>query len=67
MGKGTLLVVTLFFIIVFLSGVDSIFENNTSYQWIGLLTLLISSSYVFINKEDIILMDRYLKKIVKWR
>lgn len=60
-----LLLITLTVVLLFFSGVDSIIESASAYQWIGILVLLISSSYILIDKEDIIIMERYLTKLFK--
>lgn len=63
--KGMIVIVTLTFFMLFLSGIDSIVETGVTVQWLAVGLIISAICYLSIDKTDIILMCRYFNRIFK--
>lgn len=63
--KGMLIIATLTFFMLFLSGIDSIVENGVTTQWLAIGIIIFEICYISVDKEDIILMFRYFNRFFK--
>lgn len=63
--KGILLYSTSIIILLFLSGVDSIYDNGIFLHSIGVITILLLLCKKYLSKEDIKILtfEKYLTKI----
>lgn len=63
--KGILLYTTILVIMLFIMGIDSIFDNNLVLEWILTIAILLILCYKLLSNEDIkiLTLDKYINTL----
>lgn len=63
--KGILLYTTILVIMLFIMGIDSIFDNNLVLEWILTIAVLLILCYKLLSNEDIriLTLDKYINTL----
>lgn len=63
--KGILLYTTILVIMLFIMGIDSIFDNSLVLEWILTIAILLILCYKLLSNEDIriLTLDKYINTL----